>query len=355
MEGLNNILNQFSREDLEKLKVLLSIIPTSDQREVVTLRVFAEEYQNFIKDNRSKAYHCSVVISYQHLTEYFGLQRPVQSIGLRDAESFLAHLQRKVPKGYRVYYKTLKAAFNKAIDWGYIKENCFMKLKLPKKQQVNPAYIDEKTLEVICEKLEVEIIKEIVTLGFYTGMRLNELINLTWRNVDLGTRTITVGDENFTTKGRNQRYIPICEEAFEVIMNRKTEEVKCDTPRILRIQPSQRGELQDDFVFCKANGASYTGDYISRRFKLACRKAGVDKAIHFHSLRHSFASNLAQRGVSLYTIKELLGHSSIATTEIYSHLNMDALKEAIRMFDKHQPPLNLPQKGRLVVNNKEKF
>ncbi|MBE2189464.1 MAG: tyrosine-type recombinase/integrase, partial [Candidatus Kapabacteria bacterium] len=47
--------------------------------------------------------------------------------------------------------------------------------------------------------------------------------------------------------------------------------------------------------------------------------------MHFHSLRHSFASNLVQKGVPLYTIKELLGHSSISTTEIYSHLNMDTL------------------------------
>ncbi len=61
--------------------------------------------------------------------------------------------------------------------------------------------------------------------------------------------------------------------------------------------------------------------------------ADIDGAIHFHSLRHSFASNLAQKGVSLYVIKELLGHSSITTTEIYSHLNMDSLREAVGKLD----------------------
>ena len=59
----------------------------------------------------------------------------------------------------------------------------------------------------------------------------------------------------------------------------------------------------------------------------------MDKSIHFHSLRHSFASNLAQQGVSLYVIKELLGHSSVSTTEIYSHLNFETLKEAISVLD----------------------
>jgi site-specific recombinase XerD len=164
--------------------------------------------------------------------------------------------------------------------------------------------------------------------------------------VNLSTRIITVGDAEFTTKARNQRYIPICEEALTSILSQR--ERKNDTPRILRIHPSQRGELKSGFVFCKANGEAFTGDYVSKIFKKACKAAGIDKAIHFHSLRHSFASNLVQKGVSLYTIKELLGHSSISTTEVYAHLNMDSLKEAIRTFDQplpHPKSLSLVRRG----------
>ena len=98
-------------------------------------------------------------------------------------------------------------------------------------------------------------------------------------------------------------------------------------------------------MFCKENGKAFTGDYVSKKFKRACKAAGMDKAIHFHSLRHSFASNLAQKGVSLYVIKELLGHSSISTTEIYSHLNMDSLKEAIRILDGPHPKSLSLEKG----------
>jgi site-specific recombinase XerD len=86
-------------------------------------------------------------------------------------------------------------------------------------------------------------------------------------------------------------------------------------------------------VFCKKDGSKYCGNYVSRKFKGACIAAGIEKEIHFHSLRHSFASNLVQNGVPLYTIKELLGHSSISTTEIYSHLNMDSLREAVKKLD----------------------
>lgn len=331
--GVQNILGKFSLEDIEKLKVLLSIVPEVTQKEVVTLRVFGDEYSNLIKQNRSAAYHKSVVNSLKHITDYFGCQRAIQSLGLKEIESFISHLQRKVNKGYRVYVRTLKAAFNKAVDWNYVKENYFLKVKLPKKQQVNPAYISGTQLAEISGQIENETIRGLVVFAFYTGMRLNEIVNLTWRNVNLSTRIITVGDAEFTTKGRNQRYIPICEEVFEVLARSKGQEEKSNTPRILRIHPSQRGEIKSGFVFCKANGEAFTGDYVSKIFKKACKAVGTDKSIHFHSLRHSFASNLVQKGVNLYTIKELLGHSSISTTEVYAHLNMDALKEAIRTFD----------------------
>lgn len=329
--GVQNILSNLTIEEIEKFRMLFALMPTVEPKEIVTLRVFAEEYSNLIKQNRSAAYYNSVAISLKHLTDYFGIHKSIQSIGLKDVENFLTYLQRKVLKGYRVYFRTLKAAFNKAIDWGYIKDNYFIKVKLPKKQKVNPAYIDERQLLLICQKIEVDVVKEISILGFYTGMRLNELVNLTWRNVNLTTRIITVGDEDFTTKGRNQRYIPICDEAFELLSKR--------IPKVHIVHNDK------SYIFCKSNGLPFTGDFISKRFKSACKAAGTDKAIHFHSLRHSFASNLAQKGVSLYTIKELLGHSSISTTEIYSHLNMDSLKDAIKTFDGPHPKSLSLKKG----------
>jgi len=327
---MEEILRNITVDDIEKLRMLLSIIPGQEQKEVVTIRVFIDEYCNLIKQNRSNAYYTSVECAFKHLIDFFESRNSIKSIGLKDVENFVTYLQQKVKKGYRVYYRTLKAAFNKAVDWGYVKENYFHKVKLPKKQQVNPAFINSDQLSVINYKIKIEVIKDFVVIAFYTGMRLNEIINLTWRNVDLEARIITVGDESFTTKGKNQRYIPICEEVFEIIVNRKTQAVR-GTPSL--ILPLRKREKTIEYVFCKKDGSKYCGNYVSRKFKNACKAAGMDQSIHFHSLRHSFASNLAQKSVSLYTIKELLGHSSITTTEIYSHLNMDALRDAIKKLD----------------------
>jgi site-specific recombinase XerD len=346
---MEELLKNISSSDMEKLKILLSIIPQAEPIEIVTLRVFRDEYLNLIKNSRSKSYYNSVSLALNHLTDFFGTQHSIISIRLKDVEDFIIHLQQKVNKpvsssrgeGYRVYYRNLKAAFNKAKDWNYVKENFFIKVRLPKRQKLAPVFLNSDQLSVISEQLKNKTVKDFVMVAFHTGMRLDEIVNVRWKNVDLQNRAITVGDENFTTKGRNQRFIPMSEEAAEILVRRKTRNGRVTPSRLSDGQacvlPLIKGEKFFDYVFCKEDGEKFTGNYISRRFKKASKAAGMDDAIHFHTLRHSFASNLAQKGVPLYTIKELLGHSSISTTEIYSHLNMDSLREAIEKLDSPQP------------------
>ncbi|MCL5030081.1 MAG: site-specific integrase [Bacteroidetes bacterium] len=317
-------------------EMFLSIMPkmaeafqNSSTAQIVTLRVFTDEYMYLIKNNCSASYAESVQLSFNHLTGFFDIQRTLCSIQQKDVENFLVYLQQKVKKGYVVYFRNLKAAFNKAREWKYVSENFFTKVKLPKKQKAMPVFINSDQLSTIGDQIKNEVVRNVVVFAFYTGMRLDEIVNLRWKNVDVEKRIITVGDENFITKGRNQRFIPICEEAEKAIENLELR-IQNENKNIISIRSQKYNR---DFVFCKSNGERFTGDYISKRFKLACKAAGFDNTIHFHSLRHSFASNLAQKGVSLYTIKELLGHSSISTTEIYSHLNVESLREAIKKLD----------------------
>ena len=357
MEGIKSLLEKLDAEDIEKLKILMSL--NVESKEIVTLRVFADEYKNLIKKNRSAAYFRSVVKSLDYLQEYFKAQKDIHSITLKGVEEFLIYLQQKVKpiryspcrggQGYVVYYRNLKAAFNKAKEWGYVKENYFTKVKLPKRQKTAPAFINSAQLTAITSQIKSDVVKGVVVTAYYTGLRLNEIVNLRWKNVNMNSMVITVGDELFVTKARKQRFIPICEEAIASILSQR--ERKPALP------------IGDSFVFSKSNGEKFTGDYFTKRFKKACRAAGIDEAIHFHSLRHSFASNLVLKGVSIYKVKELLGHSSITTTEIYSHLNIDVLREAISVLESHHPGLlpkgeeeKFKQKStsnlRLIINNK---
>jgi len=299
---MEEILKNISSNDLKKLRMLLSIIPGNEVKEIVTLQVFRDEYSNLIKQNRSKAYHVSVMSSFKHLVDYFGDQKSIRELGLKEIESFCSILQQKVNKGYRVYYRTIKAAFNKAVEWGYAKENYFSKIRLPKWQKMAPGFINDNQLLAVSNQIKNDVVKNIVVFAFYTGMRLDEIINLRWRNIDLQNRIITVGDEDFVTKGRRQRFIPMDDEVFEMLLRIKNPPNIQRTSAECRVQNEKKNikirliELAGDasttlsikkgFVFCKDNRERFTGDYISKTFKLACRNAGIDNKIHFHSLRH---------------------------------------------------------------------
>ena len=99
-------------------------------------------------------------------------------------------------------------------------------------------------------------------------------------------------------------------------------------PRIasIVIKPNSK---TDDFIFNRKSDIKFNEDFVSKQFKKALRAAKLNDDIHFHTLRHSFASNLVQRGVNLYVIKELLGHKDIKTTQVYSHLTQSSLSNAV--------------------------
>lgn len=320
---------EFNEREIDVLKLLASIIPKPEQREIVTLRVFVREYLEFIKENRSDEYYKSVRTTTEKLCEYFGIHTPISSITLHEAEMYVSKMKQSAPRGYRVYYRNLKAAFNKAIDWGYISRNPFAKIKLNKTQRNKPIFLTRNELDKIIKEINSQDVKDAVMISFLAGLRLGEVVSLRWSNIDFGRKLIVVGDENFTTKGKEQRFVPMNEEVVRIMTKRFEESEKGNISlRIININSGENEKLRE-FVISKRNGASYHKDYISKKFKEGCRAAGVDERIHFHTLRHSFASNLAQKGISIYTIKELLGHSSINTTMIYAHLRIDVMREAV--------------------------
>ncbi len=300
-----------------------SVYHEAGKREM-SLRSLVDEYERFVGANHSNGYALSVKSGNWHLMNYFGDAMQLRNIRLREAEALLVYLQKHVAKGYRVYFRNIKAMFNKAIDWEYLEKNPFVKVKLPKRQETAPAYITHEELEEVRKHIPHSGIWDVVTFAFFTGCRLGEIRNLSWDNVDLPERLITVGSERFTTKTRKQRKIPVCKELFELLSR------KADQREII--------SSRDEYVFAKEDRTPYSADFISKSFKRACKDAKLSPAIHFHSLRHSFASNLVQKGTSLYLVRELLGHSSITTTEIYSHVNIVSLRDAMKVFDAIQEP-----------------
>lgn len=223
----------------------------------------------------------------------------------------------RTQSGAALYYRILKAAFSKAVVWNLLQENPLNKIKSPKVTKSFPAYLSEAELILILNKTDDELLKDIFTTAFYTGMRLNEILNMKWNWIDFNQNIITVkNSEDFKTKNKRERIIPIHQKVKSILQGHFP----------LGNQPKSY------LIFYRKTGIRLNGEFISKQFKKAVRTAIFSEDIHFHSLRHSFASALVQRGISLYAVKELLGHENIKTTQIYSHLNQSNLDNAVDLL-----------------------
>jgi integrase/recombinase XerD len=238
---------------------------------------------------------------------------------MNDIELFLTGIAGESKVKSKKYYVSLNSLFNKAVQWDYISINPAAKIVPPRIPKNNPLFISELELQQIIGKETNPDLKDIYLVLFHTGMRLGELINLKWNQVSFTDKIIKLtNSEDFTTKGKKERTIPINDNLIKIFTDRY--------PKVIDIN-------QLNYVFNK-NGFKYSGDYISKAFKKIVNNCdNINHDIHLHSLRHSFASYLVKKGVSLFIIKELLGHQDYKTTLIYSHLTTDNLRDAVKVLE----------------------
>lgn len=276
----------------------------------ITLSQFKDEYIKYAKLRFSKSYvERSIEPAFKLLIAYSG-DVPLKNLDLKTLDNFIINKYNSTKSGAALYYRTLKAAFSKAVIWNYLDDNPLKKIKAPKVPKSNPVFISETELNLILEKTTNQNLKNIFTVAFYTGMRLAEILNMKSSWIDTQQNIITLKNSaDFTTKSKRERIIPLHTRIASIV-----------------IKPTSN---PNDFIFNRTIGKKFNEDYVSKQFKKSLRAAKLDDNIHFHSLRHSFASNLVQRGVNLYVVKELLGHEDIKTTQIYSHLTQSSLSNAV--------------------------
>jgi len=291
-------------------------IELRDFKKVFPILDFKREYLEYLKPTKSKHYINSIELSFNQFTSFCG-NISLQKINTQIIDHFISTTFARTQRGAHQYYRTLKAAFNKAVGWNYIETNPFVKVKFPRLTKVYPVFISEDELLIIVANTLYQYLKDIFTVAFYTGMRLGELINMQWHWVNFFQNHITVKcSDDFITKSKKERIVPMSEKVKSILVNRFNLAVH---------QPTE-------VVFYRVKGRKLHQETISKQFKDAVRKSNLNDKIHFHSLRHSFASLLAQKGVSLYIVKELLGHEDLATTQIYSHLQQQNLIDAMNLL-----------------------
>ncbi len=206
----------------------------------------------------------------------------------------------------------LRRLFSLAIGWKLTRENPAKAVKLFRPDNKRDRFLspdEEARIIAFCPP----DVGPAVVFAVNTGIRQGELLSLTWGQVDLGRKVITLTAEK--TKGKKTRRVPLNAAAVAVLKG---------LPRGISpaapVFPVMAGRDQRDLV---------------RRFKWAVEETGINEGVEprqrvtWHTLRHTFASRLVQRGVNLLTVKELLGHSTLVMVMRYAHLADDNLRSAV--------------------------
>ncbi len=288
-----------------------------------SLAAFKQEYLEYAAGVHTQRTTKTYKTAFREMLRVVG-DRPLSGAGIREIEYFLSVKKSEASEWTaRKYYIALRSAFEKAVQWEYLAENPFRKVARPKVREMLPAYFSEADFRLFLSAVPDRDFRELCIVALLTGLRQGELLSLRWRDIDLAGKVLYVrNSETFTTKTKRNRVVPMNEELCRLLRDRKNH-LHCEA----------------ETVFHSENGKPLKHGTVSQKFKRCVRQAGLNDRLHFHSLRHSFATALVGSGVSLYAVQKLLGHTTSKTTEIYSHLLPQQLHEEVNRLTR-QYPLN---------------
>lgn len=182
--------------------------------------------------------------------------------------------------------------------------------KCKKKERL---FLSENETRIIFDTVEKPLIKLVLQTLYYTGIRIGELTELKIEDIDFKESIIHIKNG----KGNKERVIPLHKELKRLL---------------LEYIDNWRLNVNSEYLFCTKTG-SISQVYISSELRKTLMLAGIEKEITPHTYRHTFASNLIKKGVSVVQVQKLLGHESLITTGIYTHASIEDLDAAVKTLD----------------------
>ena len=255
-------------------------------------------------------------------------QKDIMKLSYDDLQEFSASLHdlgiassthARILCGVRSFYHYL------SID-GYVEQDPSELLESPIQDKHLPEVLSTQEVDMLeqaidLSKWEGHRNRAIIEVLFACGLRVSELVTLTLSHIYEEEGYVRV-----MGKGSKERLVPISQSAIREL------HLWYDDRRKMKIKPGE-----EDYVFLNRRGAHLTRTMILIMIKDCAQKAGIRKTISPHTLRHSFATALLEGGASLRAIQAMLGHESIGTTEIYTHIDMTTLRDEIE----HHHPRNI--------------
>jgi len=281
------------------------------------------QLEKSLSDNSVAAYLRDVEMLTEYLQQKKKLKNPSE-IALKDLQSFMkwitelgmtASSQARIISGIRSFYKYCLLENISKTDPTVLLETPKLKRSLP--DVLSFEEIEEIISQIDLSKPEGGRNKAILETMYSCGLRVSELVNLKISQLYLETGFIRV-----VGKGDKERLVPIGRSASKYInIYRKNIRV--------HIQPKPGNT---DILFLNQRGTKLSRVMIFYIIKDLVLKAGIKKTVSPHTFRHSFATHLVEGGADLRAVQEMLGHESITTTEIYTHLDREFLRKTLENF-----------------------
>jgi len=267
-----------------------------------------------------KEYSKNTVSSYKNDLDDFKefltkIDKDPIEIDKKDIFNYLVFLSKKKlkPASLRRKISALRSFYKFLIREELIENDPTIDLTLPKKDKVLPDVISveeiEKLVNIIPEKgFKGKRDRALIELLYSSGLRVSEIINLKINEIDLKN-----GYLKCFGKGSKERIVPFGSFAKDLLIE--------------YIEERDKNNINSDLLFVTKKGKKIVRQEINNILNRYAKKSKLKKKIHPHMLRHSFATHLLERGADLRSVQELLGHVDISTTQIYTHLTKEHLRE----------------------------
>lgn len=254
----------------------------------------------------------------EFLVEAFGTEIDVTMLDADDISPYLGYLHDRGLKktSLRLKVSAVKSLFKFLYKKGMIEANPASSVITPKKDKKLPNYMQIKEVEKLLDYFDSDTFegirdKALIDLIYCCGLRISEALQLNANQINFSDRMLKV-----IGKGNKERYIPIGSKTLETIRVYKR----------LRETIANR----DNSLFIKSDGNRLDRFTAYRLINHAMKQVTDIKQKSPHTLRHSFATHLLDNGADIRSVSEMLGHSSLSTTQVYTHLSIERLKSAYK-------------------------
>jgi len=241
---------------------------------------------------------------------------------------FFDHLksQHLSPRSQARMLSTLRGFYKYLLGEGILQDNPIELIDAPKLAKTLPSVLTISEIDLILQQPDITTSLGIRDRALFetlyaTGVRVSEAVNI--KQADL---LINDGFLLVFGKGSKERFVPIGRSALEWIQRYQKES------RLQFVSKNKSG----DYLFLSVRGTKLTRSMVFRLVQKYSKAAGIEKEVHPHTFRHSFATHLLEGGADLRAVQEMLGHTDISTTQIYTHIDREYLKEVHRTFHPRQ-------------------